>query len=47
VKHVSTEISLHALADNLKRLMSVLGVAETTKEKKLRGRKPFPDSKRN
>ena len=33
--HVSTEISLHALAYNLKRLMSVLGIAETMKAMKL------------
>ena len=33
--HVSTEISLHALAYNLKRLMSVLGIAETMKAMRL------------
>ena len=33
--HVSTEISLHALAYNLKRLMSVLGIAETMKVMRL------------
>ena len=31
LKHVSTEVSLHALAYNLKRLMSLLGIAETMK----------------
>ena len=31
LKHVPTEISLHVLAYNFKRLMSVLGIAETMK----------------
>jgi len=34
LKHVPTEISLHVLAYNLKRLMSVLGIAETKKAMK-------------
>lgn len=35
--HVGTEMSLHVLAYNLKRLMSVLGVAKTMKAMQLVG----------
>ena len=35
--HVPTEISLHALAYNLKRMISVLGIAKTMKAMKLAG----------
>ena len=35
--HVPTEISLHALAYNLKRVISVLGIAKTMKAMKLAG----------
>jgi hypothetical protein len=37
LRHVPTEVSLHALAYNLKRVMSVLGVAKTMKAMKLAG----------
>lgn len=37
--HVSTEMSLHVLAYNLKRVMSVLGVAKTMKAMRLVARK--------
>ena len=33
--HVPTEINLHALAYNFKRLISVLGIAKTMKAMKL------------
>jgi hypothetical protein len=35
--HVPTEISLHALACNLKRVINVLGIAKTMKAMKLAG----------
>ena len=35
--HVPTEICLHALAYNLKRVISVLGIAKTMKAMKLAG----------
>lgn len=35
--HVGTEMSLHVLAYNLKRVMSVLGVAKTMKAMRLVG----------
>lgn len=35
--NVATEMSLHALAYNLKRVMSVLGIAKTLKAMKLVG----------
>lgn len=35
--HVPTEINLHALAYNLKRVISVLGIARTMKAMKLAG----------
>lgn len=35
--HVSTEMSLHVLAYNLKRVISVLGIAKTMKAMKLVG----------
>ena len=35
LKHVPTEVSLHVLAYNLKRLMSILGIAETMKAMRL------------
>ncbi len=37
LKHVGTEMSLHVLAYNLKRVMSVLGIAETMKAMRLVG----------
>jgi len=37
LRHVPTEISLHALAYNLKRVMSVLGIAKTMKAMRLAG----------
>ena len=40
LKHVPTEVSLHVLAHDLKRLMSLLGLAETMKVMDLRGREP-------
>lgn len=41
LKHVPTEVSLHVLAYHLKRLMSLLGIAETMKVMDLRGREPL------
>jgi len=35
--HVSTQMSLHVLGYNLKRVMSVLGVAQTMKAMRLVG----------
>jgi hypothetical protein len=35
--HVSTEMSLHALAYNLKRVLRILGIAKTMKAMKLAG----------
>jgi len=35
LKHVPTEVSLHVLAYNLKRLMSILDTAETMKAMRL------------
>ena len=35
LRHVSTEISLHALACNLKRVIGILGIAKTLKAMKL------------
>jgi len=37
LKHVSTEMSLHVLAYNLKRVMQVLGIAKTMKAMRLAG----------
>ena len=37
LKHVSTEMSLHFLAYNLKRVMRILGVAKTMKAMRLVG----------
>jgi hypothetical protein len=37
LEHVGTEMSLHVLAYNLKRLMRVLGIAKTIKAMKFAG----------
>jgi hypothetical protein len=37
LEHVSTEMSLHVLAYNLKRVLRVLGIAKTMKAMKLAG----------
>ncbi len=37
LERVSTEMSLHVLAYNLKRVMGVLGIAETMKAMRLAG----------
>jgi hypothetical protein len=37
LEHVGTEMSLHVLAYNLKRVMQVLGVAKTMKAMSLAG----------
>ena len=37
IAHVSTKMSLHVLAYNLKRVMSILGVAKTMKAVRLVG----------
>jgi hypothetical protein len=37
LEHVSTEMSLHVLAYNLKRVLQVLGIAKTMKAMKLAG----------
>ncbi len=37
LKHVSTEMSLHVLAYNLKRVLQILGIAKTMKAMKLAG----------
>ena len=38
--HVDTEMSLHVLAYNLKRVISVLGIAKTMKAMRLAGMSP-------
>ena len=37
LSHVSTEMSLHVLAYNLKRVISILGIARTMKAVRLAG----------
>jgi hypothetical protein len=37
LEHVGTEMSLHALAYNLKRVISVLGIARTLKAMRMAG----------
>jgi hypothetical protein len=37
LEHVGTEMSLHVLADNLKRVLQILGIAKTMKAMKLAG----------
>ncbi|MDP9877863.1 hypothetical protein J2W25_002168 [Variovorax boronicumulans] len=41
LEHVSTEMKLHVLAYDLKRMIAILGMTRTTKAMELAGREPF------